>query len=75
MSIQSCGLGRDQIPARALYSPKETEALLGISHATCYRLIAAGKLDARKLGAKTLITADSIERLLTELPPAQVRSA
>jgi excisionase family DNA binding protein len=56
--------------ARAFYSPKETEAILNISHATCYRLIAAGKLDARKLGGKTLITAESIERLVAELPKA-----
>ncbi len=56
------------IPARALYSPRETESILGISHASLYRLIRAGRLDARKLGGKTLITADSIERLVTELP-------
>lgn len=56
------------MPPRALYSPKETETILNVSHATCYRLIAAGKLDARKLGGKTLITAESIERLVTELP-------
>jgi excisionase family DNA binding protein len=57
-------------PARALYSPRETEALLGISHATCYRLINAGKLDARKIGGKTAITAASIERFLAGLPRA-----
>jgi Helix-turn-helix domain len=73
MSIASCGLGRD-LPARALYSPRETEAVLGMSHASLYRLIAAAKLDARKLGNKTLITAESIARLIAELPPAQVRS-
>jgi hypothetical protein len=56
------------IPARAVYSPKETEAILGISHASLYRLIAAGLLDARKLGGKTLITAASIERLVADLP-------
>jgi hypothetical protein len=56
------------IPARALYSPRETESILGISHASLYRLIGAGRLDARKLGNKTLITAASIERLVTELP-------
>ncbi len=66
MSIISCGLGRDGL--RAFYSPREAEQILAISHATLYRLIAAGKLDARKLGGKTLITAESIERLCTELP-------
>jgi excisionase family DNA binding protein len=59
------------LPARALYSPKETEAILGISHATCYRLINAGKLDARKIGGKTAITAASIERFLALLPKAE----
>lgn len=57
-------------PPRALYSPKEAEAILGVSHATLYRLIAAGRLDARKLDNKTLITTASIERLIAELPKA-----
>jgi transposase-like protein len=53
---------------RALYSPRETEQILGVSHATLYRLIAAGRLDARKLDTKTVIAAQSIERLVAELP-------
>jgi excisionase family DNA binding protein len=69
MTIQSCGLGHDDgALGRALYSPKETESILSISHATCYRLIAAGRLDARKIGGKTVITRESIERLIAELP-------
>jgi hypothetical protein len=73
MSIASCGLSRHQMSGRALFSPRETEEILGVSHATLYRLIAGHKLDARKLGAKTLITAESIYRLIAELPLAQVR--
>jgi excisionase family DNA binding protein len=71
MSVSSLALfagASTSAPARVFYSPKETEALLNVSHATCYRLIAAGKLDARKLGGKTLITVESIERLVAELP-------
>jgi len=71
MSVSSITLIGDraaQAPARALYSPRETESVLGISHASLYRLIAAGRLDARKLGSKTLITAESVERLIAELP-------
>jgi hypothetical protein len=70
MSISSLALAGmpAAIPARALYSTRETESILGISHASLYRLIGAGRLDARKLGGKTLITAASIERLVTELP-------
>ena len=68
MSIPSCGFGN--LPTRLLYSPRETEAILGVSHSSLYRLIAAGRLDARKLGTKTLITTESILRLVAELPGA-----
>jgi len=65
-------LSLDTSPARLLgrllYSPAETEAILGISHATLYRLIRVGRLDAKKIGSKTVITAESIERLIAELP-------
>jgi len=65
-------LSLDTSPARLLgrllYSPAETEAILGISHATVYRLIRVGRLDAKKIGSKTVITAESIERLIAELP-------
>jgi len=54
--------------SRALYSIKETEALLSISHAQVYRLINDGRLDARKIGAKTVITAASLESFLALLP-------
>jgi hypothetical protein len=80
MSIHSCGLGHNGgpplrglyspqgPPARALYSPRETEAILGISHATLYRLINDGRLDARKIDGKTVITDDSIRKFIAELP-------
>jgi Helix-turn-helix domain len=56
------------------YSVRETRRLLGdISHATAYRLIAAGKLDARKIGAKTVITGQSIGKLAAVLPPVGAR--
>jgi predicted site-specific integrase-resolvase len=67
MSIPSCGCGRAHLRPE-LYSPKETEHILSVSHATLYRLINAGKLDARKLNGKTVITAESIGRLIADLP-------
>jgi hypothetical protein len=57
-------------PTRALYSPRETEAILGISHATLYRLISAGRLDARKIDGKTVITDGSIRTFIAGLPKA-----
>jgi hypothetical protein len=62
-------------PLRALYSPRETEAILGVSHATLYRLISAGRLDVRKLNGKTVITDESIRRFITELPVAKIGEA
>ena len=67
MSIAACGLGRDHV-RRELYSPRETENILGVSHATLYRLINAGRLDARKIDNKTVITATSIEAFLASSP-------
>jgi excisionase family DNA binding protein len=63
----------DNVPAvvpRLLYSIAETERLLGISHATLYRLIRASRLDAVKIGATTRIPAASIERFIAGLPSA-----
>jgi len=54
-----------------MYSPAEAERLLSVSHATLYRLIAGGRLDARKLGSKTLITWESIDKLISQLPKAR----
>jgi len=70
MPIHLCGLGRESVQ-RALYSPRETEAILGISHATLYRLIDKGRLDARKIDGKTVITDDSIRQFIADLPRAK----
>jgi hypothetical protein len=69
MSIAPCGLGRDA-PLRELYSPREVEHMLSISHATLYRLLNAGRLDARKIDGKTVITRQSIENFIGSLPRA-----
>jgi excisionase family DNA binding protein len=58
------------IPYRLLHSPAETEILLGVSHATLYRLLKAKRLDAVKIGSTTRVTRASIERFLGELSSA-----
>jgi excisionase family DNA binding protein len=45
-------------------SPRETERTLGISHATLYRLIKAGRLRTIKLGSRTIIPVEAIDALL-----------
>jgi hypothetical protein len=67
--IHSCSLGHE-VTQRALYSPREAEAILGISHATLYKLIHTGRLDARKIDAKTVITSESIHNFIEALPVA-----
>ena len=74
MSIMSCGLGREG-PVRELYSPREVEHVLGISHTQLYRLLGQGRLSAVKIGRSSYIPRASLERFLAELPPAKVRAA
>ncbi len=52
----------------------ETKGLLKISHATLYRLLASGKLTARKCGSRTIIDAASVEQYWQNLPPATFRA-
>ena len=70
LSIVPCGVGRDGSNRQLLYSPRQTEAILAISHATLYRLINAGRLDARKIDGKTVITDESIQQFIAGLPKA-----
>jgi Helix-turn-helix domain len=53
-----------------LFSPREAEEMIGISHSKLYRLINAGRLDARKIDNKTVITVESIENFIAGLPKA-----
>jgi predicted DNA-binding transcriptional regulator AlpA len=69
MSIASCRVSHEGLQ-RELYSPRETEVILGVSHATLYRLINAGRLDARKIDGKTVITSASLWQFIADLPKA-----
>lgn len=44
--------------------------MLSVSRTTIYELIGGGRLQARKLGSRTLILVASMQQLLDELPPA-----
>ena len=46
-----------------LYSVKDASRLLGIGKTTTWSLIKQGSLETRKIGARTLVTADSVEHL------------
>jgi hypothetical protein len=46
----------------------------GISRSRLYELIAAGEIEARKAGAKTLVVTASVVRWLDNLPQARGNS-
>jgi len=71
MSIQNCGFGREGL-RRELYSPRDAEHLLSVSHAQLYRLLGQGRLTAVKIGRATYIPRASIEQFLAELPAAKL---
>ena len=50
---------------RRALSPREAERTLGISHATFYRPIKAGRLKTIKLGSRRLVPVDAIDALLS----------
>jgi excisionase family DNA binding protein len=75
MSVHSCGFVRDGGLQRELYSPREVEHVLSISHAGLYRLLAAGRLSAVKIGRSTYIPRTSIEQFLASLPAAKIGEA
>ena len=57
---------------QALFRVKETQRILGTSRASVYRDLAAGRLEAVKIGTATRVTVQSLARRIAELPPAQV---
>jgi excisionase family DNA binding protein len=58
------------ITGRAAYSIAETCALTGFGRDSIYGAIRAGKLVARKLGKRTVVTSRDLERFLHNLPQA-----
>jgi hypothetical protein len=54
------------------YSVAETCSMGPWGKTKLYELIGEGLLDARSLGGRTIITAESINRLMASLPPAPI---
>jgi hypothetical protein len=51
----------------------ELKPRFGISRATGYRLIAAGLIEARKVGARTTVNVPSVRRYHANLPAPAVK--
>jgi len=52
-------------PARAAYSIPEVAEKLGVCEASVWRALGRGQLESIKFGGRRLITARSLEKLLT----------
>ncbi|MBV9824418.1 MAG: helix-turn-helix domain-containing protein [Alphaproteobacteria bacterium] len=80
MSIVSPGIGHNggpplREPLRELYSPKDVEHILSISHAQLYRLLGEGRLTAVKIGRSSFITRACLEQFIASLPVAKIGEA
>jgi hypothetical protein len=56
-----------------VYHIAEACVVSGLGRTRLYEEIACGRLDARKLGSKTVITAESLRKYTESLPPATIK--
>ncbi len=56
------------------YSPKDACTQIGCGLTFLYQEIAAGRIEARKAGARTLIPAESLRAYVEALPKADIRT-
>ncbi len=62
------GQRKEAAPSALLLTRHQVMDALGVSGATLQKLLNAGQLDARKLGAKTVVTAASLNAYIERLP-------
>jgi excisionase family DNA binding protein len=53
------------------YSPVKAAKVLGIGRSTIFNLLARGEITASKLGTRTLISTEELQRYLASLPKAE----
>jgi excisionase family DNA binding protein len=58
-------------PAPLCYSPVEAAKVLSLGRSTIFNLLARGELVAVKLGTRTLISTEELQRYLASLPKAE----
>jgi excisionase family DNA binding protein len=57
---------------KAAYTVREAQRELGIGRSKLYEEIAANRLRARKLGKRTIILGDELQRYLSALPDSDI---
>jgi excisionase family DNA binding protein len=64
----------DKIPKMA-FSVSEAAMRTGLGRDAIYSAVREGKLEAKKMGRRTLVTADALRRYLDSLPSLQLPPA
>ncbi|MDP9085182.1 MAG: helix-turn-helix domain-containing protein, partial [Pseudomonadota bacterium] len=57
-------MGANNMGAKLAYTVPEALSILPIGRTTFYRLARDGKIDLRKIGYRTVVTAESLDRLI-----------
>ena len=70
--IRACSCARNEKMPKFVYHIAEACVVSGLGRTRLYEEIACGRLDARKLGSKTVITAESLRKYTESLPPATI---
>lgn len=60
-------------PEKLAYTIKEASVAVGVGRTTIYKALANGELNAKKLGSRTLILSDALQRWLDSFPRARRR--
>lgn len=53
---------------KVLFSVPEVMAATGLGRSTLYVAMASGRLEPRKLGRRTMVTRDALDRFVASLP-------
>lgn len=59
------------IKLKLAYSINETSEVLGVGRTKIYKEIAKGKLEARKIGKRTVVTSEGLNAYIASLPLLQ----
>jgi excisionase family DNA binding protein len=63
------------LPDTLLTPAQRAFAVLGVGNTTGYKLIAEGKIVARKLGSRTMIETESLKAYVASLPLVPTKAA
>jgi excisionase family DNA binding protein len=57
---------------RKTFSPEEAAKIIGVGRTLIFEEIRGGRLEAKKAGRRTLITAEALDNWLSNLPPSRI---